>query len=245
MRGDGPPAFCLLKRGVMRRILVPLLIGLVGAGILIGLGVWQVQRLSWKENILATIDARLSAAPVDLPETLDPEDDKYLPVRVSGTLEPDALHVLVGAKDLGAGYRLIQPLVLDGGRRIMVDRGLIPLDAKAAVRETGEVGLVGNLHWPDEIDGYTPEPDIARGIWFARDVPAMADALGTEPVLLVVRRQEAGPQSDEITALPVDTAAISNNHLQYAITWFSLAAIWLTMTGYLIWRVTRRQETEG
>ena len=66
----------------------------------------------------------------------------------------------------------------------------------------------------------------------------MAAALDTEPVLLIVRRQISGP-GEGITALPVDTATISNNHLQYAVTWFSLAAIWLAMTGYLIWRMTR------
>ncbi|MFX0544909.1 SURF1 family protein [Roseovarius sp. S1116L3] len=227
----------------MRRLLVPLLIGVIGTGILIGLGTWQVQRLAWKEGILATIDARLAAAPADLPAEPDAEADKYMPVAVEGTLMPAELHVLVGAKDLGAGYRLIQAFET-GGRRIMVDRGLVPLEAKDAQREGGRARLIGNLHWPEEVDSYTPAPDEGRGIWFARDVPAMAKALGTEPVLLVVRRQEAGP-GGEITALPVDTAAISNNHLQYAITWFSLAAIWLMMTGYLIWRVTRRSETEG
>jgi surfeit locus 1 family protein len=162
-----------------------------------------------------------------------------------GTLVDSELHVLVGAKELGAGYRLIQAFET-GGRRIMVDRGLIPLEAKDAAREAGPASLTGNLHWPDEVDGYTPAPDMARGIWFARDVDAMADALNTEPVLMVVRRQVAGP-GGAITALPVDSAAISNNHLQYAITWFSLALIWLAMTGYLIWRVVqpRGRDAEG
>lgn len=227
----------------MRRLVVPLMIGLIGAGILIGLGVWQVQRLAWKEDILATIEARLSAEPAGLPADPDPVADKYLPVSLEGVLAGPELHVLVGAKDLGAGYRVIQGLET-GGRRIMVDRGLVPLEAKDAPRPGGAVSLTGNLHWPEEIDSYTPEPDAERGIWFARDVPAMAAGLETEPVLLIVRRQEPVPQAD-ITALPVDTAAISNNHLQYAITWFSLAALWLVMTGYLMWRVTRPRETRG
>ncbi|MFD0858778.1 SURF1 family protein [Roseovarius aquimarinus] len=228
----------------MRRLVVPLMIGLIGAGILIGLGTWQVQRLAWKEGVLAEIEARLAAEPAPLPAELSPEADRYLPVIETGTLTGPELHVLVGAKELGAGYRLIQPFETDTGRRIMVDRGLIPLEAKDAPRDGGRATLSGNLHWPDEIDSYTPEPDRERGIWFARDVPAMAETLGTEPVLLVLRRQEGGPGGD-ITPLPVDTGAISNNHLQYAITWFSLAAIWLVMTGYLIWRITRRRETKG
>ena len=67
-----------------------------------------------------------------------------------------------------------------------------------------------------------------RNIWFARDVDVMAETLDTEP-LLIVMREGAGPDP-KITPLPVDTARIPNDHLQYAITWFSLAAIWLAMT---------------
>lgn len=221
----------------MRRLVVPLLFGLVGAGVLSALGVWQLQRLTWKQTVLAQIDTRISAAPVAVPAKPDPEIDRYLPVTATGVLGASELHVLVGAKELGAGYRLIQPFEMDG-RRIMVDRGFVPLEAKDAAHGTGPARLIGNLHWPEEVDGYTPEPDTERGIWFARDVPAMADALKTEPVLLIVRTQVSGP-GEGITALPVDTASISNNHMQYAVTWFSLAAIWLAMTGYLIWRMTR------
>lgn len=229
----------------MRRLIVPLLFGLLGAGILIWLGVWQVQRLVQKEAILADIDARIAAEPVGLPAQPDPETDKYLPVAVDGVLAGPELHVLVGVKDMGAGYRLIQPINIDG-RRIMVDRGFIPLNAKERARGDGPARLTGNLHWPDEVDGYTPEPDAERGIWFARDVAAMAEALESEPVLLVVRRQISGP-NDAITPLPVDSSTIPNDHLQYAITWFSLAIIWLVMTSYLIWRMTwpPRRETKG
>lgn len=229
----------------MRRLIVPLLFGLLGAGILIWLGVWQVQRLVQKEAILADIDARIAAEPVDLPAQPDPQADKYLPVAVDGVLAGPELHVLVGVKDMGAGYRLIQPIDMDG-RRIMVDRGFIPLNAKERARGVGPARLTGNLHWPDEVDSYTPEPDAQRGIWFARDVALMAEALESEPTLLVVRQQISGPDG-AITPLPVDSSTIPNDHLQYAITWFSLAIIWLVMTSYLIWRMTwpLRRETKG
>jgi surfeit locus 1 family protein len=223
----------------MRRLVVPLLFGLLGAAVLVSLGVWQAQRLVWKEAILADIEERISAPPADLPAAPDPERDRYAPVAVSGTLTGPELHVLVGARDLGAGYRVIQALDV-AGRRIMVDRGFIPLDAKDAPRDGGPVRLTGNLHWPDEVDSFTPKPDMARGIWFARDVPAMAEALDTEALLLVVRRQEAAAPP-EITPLAVEGANIPNNHLNYAITWFSLAFIWLAMTGYLLWRLRRRR----
>jgi surfeit locus 1 family protein len=96
------------------------------------------------------------------------------------------------------------------------------------------VAIVGNLHWPDEIDSYTPAPDLVKNLWFARDVDAMAAHLGTEALLVVAR------QSDEVdtnvTPLPVSITGIPNDHLNYAITWYSLAVVWLAMSGALIWR---------
>lgn len=220
----------------MQRFAFLMIFGLGGAAILISLGIWQVQRLAWKEAMIADIEARIAAAPVALPGAPDPETDNYLPVSVTGTFRPDFLKVLVSQKQIGAGYRIITPLVLED-RTILVDRGFVPV---AEAPEPGGAAIqvlqtvVGNLQWPQETDGFTPEPDMTENIWFARDVPAMADALGTDPVLVVQRvASEAG---SSLTPLPVDTSAIPNDHLQYAITWFSLAAIWLAMTFYFLRR---------
>ncbi len=220
-----------------RQIAIPLVFGVIGTAILLGLGLWQVQRLGEKQAELAEIAQRIAKTPIALPGAPVEADDKYLAVEASGVFLGPELHVLVGAKDLGAGYRLIQPFETQG-RRILVDRGFFDLEAKDAERPAGAARLIGNLHWPDEVDGYTPEPDMDRGIWFARDVPAMAGALETEPVLLVVR-QETPQLTNGLTPLPVGGANIPNNHLQYAITWFLLAVIWAGMTGYFLWRTGR------
>ncbi|MFY9239595.1 MAG: SURF1 family protein [Roseovarius sp.] len=221
----------------MQRLIGPVLFGVFGTAILVGLGLWQLDRLAWKKVVQAQIEARIAAEPVSVPTLPDREVDRYLPVRARGVLVGPELHVLVSTKELGAGYRVIQALETQG-RRIMVDRGYIPLGAKEAVRTGGAVELTGNLHWPDEVDRWTPAPDIARAIWFARDVPAMAAALDTAPVLVIVR-SEVGPEASGVTPLPVDSSDIPNNHLQYVVTWFSLAAIWVIMTTYFI-RRTRR-----
>ncbi len=223
----------------MRRILFLLIFGLAGLGVLISLGVWQMQRLAWKQGILAEIEARIAAEPVDLPETVTEANDKYLPVTLSGDMEPEEIHVLVSVKQVGAGYRIIQPFST-ADRTILVDRGFVPTTAKQAERVTGPMEVSGNLHWPDEIDSYTPEPDIDGNIWFARDVPTLAAALGTEPVLLIARSKT----DPDITPLPVDTAGIPNDHLQYAITWFGLALVWAAMTGYFLWRNRAPSERE-
>ncbi|MBV0911307.1 SURF1 family protein [Anianabacter salinae] len=220
-----------------KRMIVPLLIGIVGAAILIGLGVWQLQRLAWKEAILSDIEARIAAAPVALPASADPEADRYLPVRASGVAGSETAFVLASVKDMGAVYRVISAFATDG-RRVLLDRGVVPVAARDRVSTPGQVTVTGNLHWPDEIDSFTPDPDPAEALWFARDVPALAEALGTEPLLIVARTVE--PPGDVVTPLPVSTVGVPNDHLEYAVTWFSLCAVWLGMTGFLLSRIRRR-----
>lgn len=216
----------------MRHWMFLLTFGLAGVVVLVGLGVWQLQRLEWKQAALAEIDNRITAAPVLVPLTPDPEADKYLPVQAQGTVLPGEVHVLVSIKDVGAGYRVIAPFELSDGRRILLDRGFVRAEAKKTLRSTGALDVIGNLHWPQEVDGYTPEPDLPGNIWFARDVPALAVALDTLPVLLIARTtSETNPA---VMPLPIDSAGIPNDHLQYAITWFSLAVIWSVMTGFFL-----------
>lgn len=218
-----------------RRMIFPLLLGLIGGAILMGFGVWQLQRLAWKEAILAEIEARIAAAPVALPAAPEAERDRYLPVLAEGRFTGEHLDVLVSRKQIGAGLREIAVFETEG-RRILVDRGFIPEARKADPRDYAGTEVTGNLHWPEEVDSFTPPPDATTGLWFARDVPAMARALGTEPVLIVARAA-TGPG---IEPLPVDTSDIPNDHLGYAVQWFGLAAVWLGMTGYLLWRIRRR-----
>jgi surfeit locus 1 family protein len=225
----------------VKRFVIPLSFGLLGAAVLVALGVWQLQRLEWKQGILAEIEARIAAAPASLPEDPDPQADRYLPVRVTGRMGERALRVLVSQKRVGAGYRLIS--VLDtGARRIMVDRGFIPVDADIPDPPPGEVTVTGNLHWPQDRNSSTPDNDIAGNTWFARDLQPMARQLDTRPVMVIAR--EVSYDDGPVAPLPVDTSGIPNDHLEYAITWFSLAGIWLGMTGYYLWR-KRRSDKGG
>lgn len=217
-----------------KRMIFPLLLGFTGAAVLIALGTWQVQRLGWKADVLAEIDTRINASPVAVPANPDPEADRYLPVTASGTLS-DEIHVLVSTRTEGAGFRIISRLDTMDGRALMVDRGFVKDELKNAERALGEVSVTGNLHWPQEIDSFTPDPDPAANIWFARDVPALAEALGTEPILIIARATSETDAS--VTPLPVDTSGIPNDHLEYAVTWFGLAAVWIAMTGFLLVRI--------
>ncbi|MEQ9258815.1 MAG: SURF1 family protein [Roseovarius sp.] len=218
----------------MKRVILPLVFGLAGVAVLVSLGVWQMQRLAWKEGVLAEIEARIAAEPVALPEAIDRAAAKYLPVALEGRFGDGVLRVLVSRKQVGAGYRIISPFETVESRRVLVDRGFIRVAGQLLPPPTGRVRILGNLHWPDDRLSSTPENDIEGNTWFARDIVPMAEVLGTEPLLVVVR--EVSENDPAMTPLPVDTSAIPNDHLEYAITWFSLAAIWAAMTGFFLWR---------
>lgn len=226
----------------MRRYLFPMILGLGGIAILMSLGFWQLRRLEWKAGILAAIEARIADTPVvlDALPPLDPERDQYQPVLVAGTTTGQDLRVLSGQKGIGAGYEIIAAFVTDGGRRILIDRGYVPEAEDTSARSPVRIEARGNLMWPREADSFTPPPDQGRNLWFARDVTAMAAALGTDPVMVVLAEPGADPQG--ISPVPVGMAGIPNDHLNYAITWFSLAAVWAGMTGYLLWRIRRRRD---
>lgn len=220
---------------MFRRMIFPALMGVAGVSVLVSLGIWQVQRMQWKAGVLAEITNMISAEPVALAAELDPALDKYRPVRIEGRFTGAFVEVLAGQVGTSPGVRVIEAFDAQG-RLLLIDRGFLPEDQRGVARPVRDAAVVGNLHWPEETDSFTPPPDPKTGLWFVRDVPAMADRLGTEPVLIVARE----PTGDGIVAQPVSTSGIPNDHWGYAITWFALALVWTAMTGYLLVRIARR-----
>jgi surfeit locus 1 family protein len=229
----------------LRKIIFPILLGIAGCAILISLGVWQIQRLQWKTAILAEIDATISAAPVAIPANPTPDVDQFRPVTAKGRLAGTPLYVLVTIEGLGPGYRYVDALKTKDGRDVMVDLGWVSLSRLGKpFSKFHEIEVTGNLHWPDDLDDWTPDPD-PKGIWFTRDVPSIAAGLNTEQTLIVARNVQlldltTPLETYPFQSLPLDSGVIKNDHLNYAITWFLLALVWVMMTGYLIFRI--RQE---
>ncbi len=221
------------------RLILPALFGLAGFVFLTGLGLWQLQRLEWKEGVIAEIEARIGAEPVDLPAAPDPAIDNFVPVMLTGTVAGAPLRVLGAWREAGTGFRIVAPVETEGGRRILVDFGVVPLDmaddAAPTALPRGALTIAGNLNWPDDVNDGTPPPE--GDLWYARDVAGMAAAAGTEPLLVVARA--VVPPTAPVPA-PVGTEGIPNSHLGYAIQWFGLAAVWLGMTVFLLWRIRRR-----
>lgn len=224
---------------MLRKILFPLVLGLAGCGVLISLGLWQVERLAWKEDILAGINSRLAAAPTELTLDVSEAVDEYTRVTLLGTPTGEELHVLVSGTEAGTGYRVISKVETAFGA-ILVDQGLLAIDNKAAAPLVAEMQIDGTLIWPDDQNAQTPDPDLAANIWFARNVDTMSAALNTLPLMVVATRTT--PHDPRLTALPVNTTTVKNDHFEYAVTWFLLALVWAIMSFYLILRTTRPKD---
>ena len=228
----------------MGRVWFPVLIGVGGLAVLLWLGTWQIQRLAWKQDLLARIEARIGDAPIPLPHAPDPQTDRYQPVTFTGTFkELPVQRMLASRRQTGAVYRHIAGFAVEDGPDVLVDLGWTPTARSLPPLPQGPISLTGNLDWPIESDGFTPAPDLAQGLWYARDVPDLARALGAAPILVVLRDAPEPPLG--ATPWPVDTAGIPNDHAQYAITWFSLGAVWVLMTGLFVVRMRRGTSRVG
>ncbi len=219
----------------MRQILFFLIVGVAGVAILLSLGVWQLRRLEWKEAIIAEAATMIAADPVPLPAAPDPASDRYRPVQTSGRFTGEETFVLASTRDQGPGFHVIAAFETADGRRILIDRGFIPEADRSQPRPPHAASITGNLNWPDDMTASTPPHDAARDIWFGRDLPGIAAALRTDPVL-VIARSDTG---DGVMPVPA-SAAFRNDHLQYALTWFGLAVVWAVMTVAFLWRIRTR-----
>ena len=226
----------------MRRNLPFLVFSLVVLAVLVSLGNWQVRRLGEKQAHLTEIEAVIGAAPVAIPATPDMDIHRFLAVHANGAPIGPEIHVLVSTRDFGAGYRIIQAFET-AGRRVLIDRGFIRTTDKDEPRPPAPQSVTGNLYWPDEVDSFTPDTDLGANIWYARDVPALAAALDTEPVMIILRQTSETDPS--VTPLPVDTSAIPNRHLEYLLTWYGLAITWVLMTLYFLRRRARPNKGQG
>jgi len=233
MKGGGKLPFLQFK-GKNMRFWGMVLFGVLGTAILLSLGVWQLKRLAWKNAVLISIEKKILAPVTDIPYSVSSHAHSLLPVAAKGRYIGSTVRVLVSQKIYGAGYRLITAFELVDGRTIMVDRGFTSVRVPMPKIPDGMGQVIGNLQWPEEVDSFTPSNDLEANIWFARDVPSLSAHLSAEPILLVLR--DSSFDNDEATPLPKMVANIPNDHLNYAITWFSLAFIWLGMSGYFLYR---------
>ena len=215
----------------------------VGLALFSTLGAWQVERRTWKLDLMARVDARVHATPVAAPppaawSSLQSADAEYRRVKAIGVLRHEQETLVDALTERGAGYWVVTPLITDGAT-ILVNRGFIPKDKSAqrtrlAGRFGGPVTITGLLR-PSEPEGRFLRRNRPReGRWYSRDVAAIAQARGLGPVapFFIDADATANPGGLPIGGLTV--VVFRNAHLIYALTWFSLAA--LSLAGLIILR---------
>lgn len=197
------------------------------------LGIWQVQRLAWKEDLIARVDARIHATPAPAP-AIATKADEYRRVRVSGTFLHDRAVLVQASTILGPGYWVLTPLSLDDGTLVIVNRGYIPGRQARFARPAGSNAVVGLVRLTEPGGGFLRSNDPAAGRWYSRDIGTIANAKGLRGVRATYFIDAQGGATPRGT-LPVPGLTVvtfPNNHLQYAITWFALAG--MTILAYII-----------
>lgn len=231
---------------VRRRFPIGLTVAtLIALAILLALGTWQLQRLAWKRDLLDRI-AALQAAPAQplapvLAKHAAGEDVDFTRVRVSCPgLGKAAFVELYGLRDGQSGSRLISACALSGAAypTILVDRGFVDgaISARPPVADDATpVEVVGILRSPDAANTFTPAN--APNMFFSRDAAAMAKALGAPapaPVFLMVETS-TNPEWRALVPAPIP-AEIPNRHLEYALTWYGLAAALLGVYAAMLFK---------
>lgn len=220
--------------GPRRSLFWPSLIAGCGVAVLCALGLWQLERLAWKSALIETLEHQLAEPPVPLPADLTgaPSLD-FRRVTASGRLVGDrVLYLTAGSPTGRAGLRALAPLRLaDRDEALLVDLGWLPINRKdeALALPGGELRLDGVLRAPEPPNWLTPVNDPLRNAWKWLDLPAMAAALdlpAVAPVMLRAERIDAADGTPVLAGLERGpaTAELRNDHLQYAVTWFALAA---------------------
>ena len=226
---------------------------LIGVGILLSLGTWQVQRLAWKEALLAAIEERVRSEPVPLAEMerrfADGGEVEYRPVRLEGRFLHERERHFFATFRGQSGFYVYTPLRLADGRHAFVNRGFVPYDRKdAATRPEGQVEgtveITGLARDPlaEKPSFIVPDNDPAQNIFYWKDLEAMAVTTGLPTdETLVPFFVDAGdaPNPGGLPVGGVTLIDLPNNHLQYAITWYGLAA---ALAGvFAVWLVRRRR----
>ena len=196
------------------------------------LGVWQVQRLAWKQALIRQVDARIHAAPVAAPppeQTITRQADQYRRVVVSGRFDHQRETLVKAVTDLGPGYWVMTPLVTDRGFTVLINRGFVPSERqkpanRGAAQVEGETTVVGLLRLTEPDGGFLRANDPAGDRWFSRDVAGIAKARGLSgPVAPYFIDADATPNPGGWPRGGLTVVRFANSHLIYALTWFGLA----------------------
>jgi surfeit locus 1 family protein len=218
-----------------RPMLVPTLWFIPAFATLISLGVWQIERLHWKLDLLARIHHGLSAPPVSFRDAFPASDPAhvdaadYRRVIAHGRFENDQeiLFFTTGAQGMPV-YHIVTPFALDGGETLLIDRGYVPVgpyggEFRKPYEWKGVRDVVGVLRKPSAPNVFTPLIDKTKRIVHTRDPQTLAATFGWKNVLPVFMEADATPNPGGWPKGGQTIVDLPNDHMQYAITWFGLS----------------------
>lgn len=237
-----------------RRSVLTIALVVTMVAILIGLGTWQVERLQWKETLLAELDGRIHGAPVSLAEMealrTGGGDLDYRPMQVKGRFDNGRERHFLATWNGESGFYIYTPLTLDDGRSLFVNRGFVTYENKEP-----EMRVLGQLTDRVMVTGLArakldakpsmlvPDNDLQKNIFYWKDLDAMAASTGLDPAKVVPFFLDADKTSNP-SGLPIGGVTLvdlPNNHLQYAVTWYGLALA-LVAIAIANWRKNRRTD---
>lgn len=229
------------RGGAFRAIFIAglCLIALVCAG----LGAWQIQRRSWKLDLIARVEERLRAAPVAAPGPADwpaisAQADEYRRVALQGRYLDAAETLTMAVTERGPGFWVLAPFRADAGFTVLVNRGFVPEDRRApeARRKTpgGETRLTGLLRLSEPGGGFLRSNDPTAGRWYSRDAAAIASARQFGPVAPYFVDADASAEPGPLPQGGMTQVSFRNSHLVYALTWFCLALMSAGAVTYLV-----------
>jgi surfeit locus 1 family protein len=218
------------------------LLVLAGIAGLAGLGIWQIQRLGWKQALIERVEQRVHAEPVPAP---GPERwpaiqaEAYLRVTVSGRFQHDRETLVQAVTRLGGGFWVMTPLVTDAGFTVLVNRGFVPPDrrdpaSRAVGQPSGTVAIAGLLRLSEPGGGFLRANAPAEGRWHSRDVAAIAQARDMKDAAPYFIDADATPNPGGFPVGGLTVLHFSNNHLVYALTWFALALMLAGATVFVL-----------
>lgn len=198
---------------------------------LAGLGIWQIERLGWKQDLIERIDTRIRAQPVPAPGPADWPDiaeDEYLRVQLTGRFLHDRETLVQAVTERGAGSWVLTPLVSEAGFSVLVNRGFVPPErrdraSRAEAQPGGTLTLTGLLRLSEPGGGFLRANAPAEDRWHSRDVAAIARARSLEKAAPYFVDADATPNPGGFPVGGLTVLRFSNNHLGYAATWFALA----------------------
>ena len=229
--------------------LVPTLLTIPVVLVCAALGGWQLQRLEWKQALIAQRESAVTGAPVALPQTLaEARALEFHAVADDGVfLNDKEIHLGVIGPKGAAGFDVLTPLREPGGRVVFVNRGFVPTDLKdpakrAAGQPAGTVRVAGRLRVPPDAKPgwFVPDNRADINYWFWVDLPAIGAAADLGNVAPFTIDADAGPNPGGWPKGGVTPLVLPNDHLQYAITWFSLA-----VAALVIYLLSQRGGPEG